>query len=398
MFNNYLFLTSNVPYKGISGDRIATFNTMEGIKKLLPNAKVGILTFYSEFDKKYLNLLSREIDFIYPIKKPPFIKSILGATLKKRSVIIGRFFSKEYIEKLKKIAKNYDVISAEHTYMGQYFKFFHKQSTEQKFIVNIHTFEFPRYDFLCRTGKNIFKKLVLKYECQKLLQEEIDIMSGADFILSYGEVDAKLIRKYISKVPIRVQSLPMDINLYEYSKIEEEKDGQILFFGEYKWFPNYDALMYILKEIWPSVISFSKKIKLKLIGRHIPLGIVEKIIRERKLFNIEVKGEVKDIQPSLKEAAVIIAPLRIGGGVRLKILESLAIGKVVITTNIGAEGILNKDALIIANDPIDFAKKIVKFSLHKKEREPYKKRAREIVKNIYDFPVSINTFLNNLNS
>ena len=398
MFDAFLFLTSNVPYKKISGDRIATFNTIKGLKLLHPNVKIGVLTFYSKFDNQYIDLLSKEVDFVYPIKKTFFIRSVWKAFLEGKSLVMGRFFSKNYLNKLKEIAPNYNVISAEHTYMAQYFKFLYKHSNRQKFIVNIHVLEFPRYNFLYHTEKNILKKLMFKYERRRLFQEEIDSVSNADVVLSYGEFDDRLIKKHIKNILMRVQPLPIDILNYEYSQIEDEKDNQILFFGDYNWFPNYDALIYILNEIWPLALNLSKKIELKLIGRHLPRRTVEKIIREKKLFNIEVIGEVQDIQKYIKESAVIIAPLRMGGGARLKILESLAMGKIVITTKEGAEGIFNKSVLIIANNSTDFAKKMVVFSSDKKIRGTYKEKSRGLIKNTYDLSVSIITFLENLTS
>lgn len=127
----------------------------------------------------------------------------------------------------------------------------------------------------------------------------------------------------------------------------------LLFFGTMNYYPNLDAVRWLLREIWPLIAARVPDVRLQIIGSHPPPDVLA-----HAGPRVEIAGLVEDLQASLAKAAAVIVPLRIGGGTRLKILESLSMGKAIVSTTLGAEGIGARSGreLLLADEPAALAK------------------------------------------
>lgn len=139
--------------------------------------------------------------------------------------------------------------------------------------------------------------------------------------------------------------------------LQTEREDELLFLASLDWYPNLDALSYFIKNILPVVRARRPNVILRIVGRKPPKSVTK---RYSGLAGIDFVGEVEEVQSHLGRAAVVIVPLRIGGGSRIKILEALAAGKAVISTAIGAEGldVISGEHLLIADSPAAFAEGI----------------------------------------
>jgi len=152
-----------------------------------------------------------------------------------------------------------------------------------------------------------------------------------------------------------VNLIPNGVDLESRSATPEaEAEDELLFLASLDWYPNLDALDYFVKNILPAVRARRPSVKLRIVGRR-PANSV--ITQYSCLPGIDFVGEVKEVGSYVGRATVIIVPLRIGGGSRIKILEALAAGKAVISTTIGAEGldVISGEHLLIADSPAEFA-------------------------------------------
>ena len=130
-------------------------------------------------------------------------------------------------------------------------------------------------------------------------------------------------------------------------------DGQtVVFFGTLDYFPNLDGVSWFLAEIWPRLSQTHPRARLKLIG---PRPTPE--LLRRRDPRLEVAGLVDDLRPHLSAASAVVVPLRLGGGTRFKIVEAMAMGKGIVSTTLGAEGItaVPGEHLLLADDPASFA-------------------------------------------
>ena len=131
----------------------------------------------------------------------------------------------------------------------------------------------------------------------------------------------------------------------------------VVFFGSQAYAPNADGILHFLDHIWPRLLAQRPAARLRIIGPGAPPAVLA-----RRAANVEVAGFVEDLRPHLAGASAIIAPLRLGGGTRLKILEALAMGLPVVSTRLGAEGLAARDGveLLLADEPADFAAAVVR--------------------------------------
>ena len=137
--------------------------------------------------------------------------------------------------------------------------------------------------------------------------------------------------------PPRTTVIPnaADVDYYQPRPTDPQPDGRtVVFFGLLSYMPNIDGVIYFVQEIWPRIAEAHPQARCKIIGGWPPPSLLA-LAGPR----IEFTGFVPDLRPHLAEAAAVVVPLRLGGGTRLKIVEAMAMGKAIVSTTLGAEGI-----------------------------------------------------------
>src|SRR5262249_7747743 len=156
----------------------------------------------------------------------------------------------------------------------------------------------------------------------------------------------------------------------------------IVFFGANSYFPNADGLRFLFAEIWPLVLAARPSAQLRVVGPLPPTDIVA-----LQPPNVPFEGYVTDIVAEVGRAAIAIAPLRIGGGTRLKIVEAMALARPVVATSTAAEGIEvqhNRD-LLLADAPRDFAEAMLRLLAQPAEGAGLGLRGRRLVEQAYSW-------------
>ncbi|MBI1831529.1 MAG: glycosyltransferase [Planctomycetes bacterium] len=202
---------------------------------------------------------------------------------------------------------------------------------------NVDTLIWQRY---YETEANFFKRAFLKTQWQKFRRFEQEAFRRATRVVAVSEDDARLIRNEFGQPNVDVVDNGIDRAYFE--NVTGQRDPmRVLFLGALDWRPNLDAVGLLLDKIFPKVRAIEANAKLVIVGRHPPDDLVE---RARQTAGVELHADVADVRPYLAESGVMAVPLRIGGGSRLKILEALACGLPVVSTAVGAEGLLLKPA------------------------------------------------------
>ena len=134
-------------------------------------------------------------------------------------------------------------------------------------------------------------------------------------------------------------------------------EGTILFFGAINYHPNTDGLLFFLREVWPILKAKRPGVRFRVVGPDPP-----PIIAGWPDPAVEVTGFVDDVRVAIGAASVVVVPLRIGGGTRLKVVEAMALGKALVSTTLGAEGIdVNHERdILIADTPANFASQVLR--------------------------------------
>jgi len=175
----------------------------------------------------------------------------------------------------------------------------------------------------------------------------------------------------------RVRVNPFGIDLPATADREMEQEGHVLFVGNFTHAPNVDAAVWLGREIMPLLRARCPAIRLTLVGIYPP-----KSVQALACDDVVVTGPVAEIEPFLERAAVVLAPLRIGGGMRMKVLHAMAMGKAVVTTPRGAAGLAidgQQPPLVIADSAEEFANATARLMASRETRQSLGRRARAFV-------------------
>ncbi|GIV43400.1 MAG: glycosyl transferase family 1 [Bacteroidia bacterium] len=248
---------------------------------------------------------------------------------------IQRFLSQEFSELLIHVIQTHhpEVIQLEGLHLCLYLDLI-KSITSSPVILRAHNVEFEIWERLAQNEKNLFKKVYLYHLAQRIKKYEIQNLNLLDGILAITSKDENYFRKLgykglIETVPVGVSEKWLNEDLFF-----EEEITRIGFLGSLEWLPNIQGLEWFLEKVWLDFHQNYPKIELHIAGKN----PIEKVKRWR-YPQVILHGEVPDALEYLKPFSVVIVPLLSGSGMRVKIIESMALGKCIITSSIGAEGI-----------------------------------------------------------
>ena len=282
----------------------------------------------------------------------------LRSLLDTRSFERLTFFHSSFQQKLDQMTAkgNYDVITTEHAQMACY-----RLPRTSLQVLDEHNIE---YDILRRTTAveqrgyaPSIRKLYNWANFLKLRREERAAWQRFDGITLTSERDEQMLRLDAPGKQTAVIPNAVDTEFFQPSGKNAVEPGMILFFGAINYYPNTEGLLFFLDEVFPRIKEQHPGARLWIVGQSPPAAIIGKAAED-----VIVTGLVDDVRPYLERAAVVIAPLRIGGGTRLKIVEAMAMGKPIVATDIGAEGLNVSDGqdILLGDTPEDLACQIVR--------------------------------------
>lgn len=183
-------------------------------------------------------------------------------------------------------------------------------------------------------GSGPVKKAVYGFEFSKMLRYEQKMVRRFHHVIAVSEHDKELMSAWVEAERLTVVPTGVDTKEFQPGPNPASDEPLVLFVGAMDWEPNVDAVEYFCRDIWPGVRSRVPKANFRIVGRN-----PGDRVRQLACDSIEVTGRVPSVVKHLREAAVVVVPLRIGGGTRLKIYEAMAMGKAVVSTSVGAEGL-----------------------------------------------------------
>ncbi len=249
------------------------------------------------------------------------------------------------------------------------------------FAHNVETMIWKRH---FEVEQNPLRRLVVGVEYWKMKRFEPRWARKFDHILTVSSVDRDVFTRFLP--PERVSVLPTGVDLDYFRLVGgTEIDGQLVFTGSMDWLPNDDGIQYFAREILPRILRNRPEATLKVVGRD-PTRQLQRLAQVNP--RVILTGRVRDIRPHLAEAAVYVVPLRVGGGTRLKIYEAMAMGKAVVSTRLGAEGLPVKDGehLVLADEPEQFAKAVIRLLGDPNLRRQLGDTARQFVESQCGWP------------
>jgi len=247
------------------------------------------------------------------------------------------------------------------------------------------------------TAGNPAKKMICRMEFRKMLRYERAAVRKFQHVISVSANDRSIMMQWVDAD--RVTVVPTGVDLAQYRPDPTKFDSTtsdpnplpasaplITFVGAMDWEPNVDAVEYFCAEVWPSIKAEVPQARFRIVGRN-PDRRVQKWASKSTDGSIEVTGRVPSVVEHLRQSAVVVVPLRIGGGTRLKIYEAMATGKAVVSTTVGAEGLDVRHGrdIMLADDARSFAQAVIMLLRDTELRRRYEKAAVETAA-CYDWP------------
>ena len=347
-----LILTPRIPYPLRDGGSIAMNQTIEGY--LEQGCDVSLLSMNtsrhwveeSTLPAMYQQLVEFKSVYIKTNVNP---LSAFFNLFTDKSYNVARFINKEYEKALISILQHdqFDVIQFESIYTSPYLKTVRKYS-EARCFCRVHNIEHFIWQRLSEHETSFLKRKYLELLTSRLKNYESDVLGKFDLLLPISKkeeiyfVDNHLNNCFYVPFGVDRKKLLPEV-------VQEKKS--CFHIGSMDWAPNIEGVQWFLQHVWNVVQPQLDNVSLYLAGKNMPPSL-----RSKESENLHIVGEVEDVTLFSLEKNIMIVPLLSGAGIRIKILEAMALGKTIITTNIGAEGIgaTHRLNILIANTVEEF--------------------------------------------
>ncbi len=385
-----LQISPQFPYPLDSGGRIGIYNIVKNLAKL--GAKIYFVAFsktkvpneYIEHFKSFCHPFVIELDTnnTFPRMLKYFILN--------KPILTEKFFRKKTIETFKDILTkiNFDLIHLDHTSnitVGRWIS----QLTGKPVGLRLHNIEWKIWEGL-RNEQVPFSPqwIFLTQQTHLLREKERQAIEIAEVSFACTDYDRKLALELVPNARVLVASPGVDMNLWQPKEIERNR-YEIIFASTFQWLPNVNGLKWFLDQVLPKVREKVSEAFVTVIGKNPPDFL-------KKYQNINLLGYVEDIKPYYNRGSLLVVPLFVGSGVRVKILEAMAMQLPVVSTNVGAEGIgaTPDEGILIADNPDEFADKIVELIKNPEKARKIGSNARKFIQNNFSVETSISIMFN----
>lgn len=252
-------------------------------------------------------------------------------------------------------------------------------------VLNHHNIESHLFDRRLAYERNPLKRFYFGLEAKKLRRYEAQVARDFDTHLVVSTLDGDRLQEIAPGVSTAVVANGVDVDYFRSRSVAPEH-GHLIMVSGMNWFPNRDAVLFMIRDIWPGVASAVPDAKLTIVGASPPPAVTELAGRDHRVV---ATGFVDDVRPYMERAQVYLCPMRDGGGTRLKILDALSMGKVIVATTMALEGIdvVPERDVLVADTPGEFIRQIGRAVADAALRETLTANARAFAERHFSWPV-----------
>ncbi|MBR1766453.1 MAG: glycosyltransferase [Bacteroidales bacterium] len=351
-----LQLCNKPPYPPVDGGTMAMNSITRGL--LSKGCEVKVLTVETDkhpvragqVDDHYRSRTGLENVYVDLAVKP---LPALMAMLCGESYHVKRYINDAFAAKLREIlsVEEFDVVHVESIFLTPYVPLIRKHS-KAVVMLRAHNVEHLIWRRVAQSCSNPLKRWYLKHLSLTLRVYELEHVNDYDGIVCITRNDADYFRQNGCRKPMTV--IPFGVEPEEIPQVQAEENS-LFHIGAMDWLPNQESIRWLLEDVWPVVHREVPQAKLYLAGRKMP----ERWMKAQ-IEGVTVVGEVPDAMYFIGSKKINVVPLLSGSGIRVKIIEAMSVGKTVVTTTVGAQGIDYTDGenILIANTPDEFAAQI----------------------------------------
>lgn len=373
-----LVLDEEIPFPLNTGKRIRTWNLLSRLKDRhdITFLSWGYGNPPAEFDGMRFVGLGRDL----PVMTGWSFHTALGLNLfSPRPYSVDRHVSAAFTGKVRELLarERFDLIHCEWT---PYVEAMRGLTATYPTVLSAHNVEARIWELYLHNETNLLKREYIRIQHRKFERFEREAVRACAHVTAVSRQDADVFRAHgCANVSVIPNGVDAD---YFHVHVDPIRLRSMVFTGAMDWRPNQDGIAHFLVEIFPRIRERVPDASVCIVGRNPPGWLVSMAGR---MPNVIMTGTVEDVRPYVAGASLYIVPLRVGGGSRLKILEALAMGKTVLSTTIGAEGLLLEDGvhLVLRDSPQRFAEAASLALLEPERFEALAARGRERVLDCY---------------
>lgn len=377
-----LVLDEEIPFPLNSGKRIRTWNLL---RHLAPRHSITFLCYGSPGDPRQSPLEALGIRVVtipgLPASgSPAFYIRALANIASRWPYSVSRHHTRRFSRAVRRLvaAEHFDLVHCEWTPYASYMA----AIGDLPMLIMAHNIEATVWQRRAQYSGHGAEQWYMRMQAAKMARFEKRSFARAAYVAVVSEPERETAVRWGARAA-SVVSNGVDTEALMPGPEALEPDS-LLFLGSLDWQPNRDALLYLLREILPDIQAENPRATLRVVGRQ-PAANLKEQVEERP--GIEWIGEVPDIRPYFARAAVVLVPLRIGGGSRIKILEALSMGKAVVTTRVGAEGlnVIPGKHCLVADDAREFSRCVLELLEAPERAAELGRNGRNLVVERYDW-------------
>lgn len=381
-----LQLAARLPYPLHDGGATGIYKIAESVAR--GGHQVTFVSFPhddAQVTKDAISVMSKFTSIHLTSRPLPPTNLVLLKTLFKGAYPIERRMMPEMFALIERLMteNTYDIVHLDHAHMGKY-GLWMKERWNIPIVLREHNYETLIYERFAANAKNPLKKLVASIHAGRLRKEEANFIRSFDATIPITTQDEELMRRDAPNATYFTIPAGVDTDYYQPTEQAKEVPNSILWIGGTNWLPNRDAIEYFVKEIFPQVVKSEPDATFDIVGEG-----TDKLqpLAQEWVTKIRLHGRVPDIRPFMERSAVLICPLRVGGGMRLKLLDFFASGKAVVSTSVGAEGNMarNGEEILLRDDATSFAGGVVELLANSELRAKLGANARRLAREEYSW-------------
>ncbi len=364
-----LFLTPRVPHPPDDGGAIAMHQLITGLAERGHEVMLFALNTPKHHQPTGVFSGVREVfvDIDTTLSTTKALKNLLFGTLPYNLERFDQPAAHARLVELLK-AESFDVIQFEGTFVAPYLKTV-RQHTDAPCVLRAHNLEHQIWHRLAEGEASPVRRRYLNILARRMKKFEVEVLPHFDGIAAISPGDAAQLKDMGAQ---QVEWIPAAVKLPETPDSGPSVQG-IAMLASMDWLPNVEAFEWCRSQIWPVLRKAEPTLRWQVAGKHMPEQMESEPER-----GIEIQGYVADAAAFIRVCPLVVVPLKSGGGMRVKIIEALALGRPVVSTSVGAEGIEASEAegLFLADDPDAFVKQVLRILRQPTEWEARAKAAQ----------------------
>lgn len=377
-----LFLSPTVPYPLTDGGRIRVYNLLKQIAQDNEVTLLALETQSTDVDSishiQQFGINTHLVNHSHTLPRI-HLTTFFAALIRKQPITVARYNVRPYRDKFQELlaSEAFDLVHYEMFHTAQ----FHTES-DLPSVLSQQNVDSAIWHRLTDETTNMFYKFAYWTQRNAFQRYERTLSPKFDAVTCTSDIDAAVFGQHCSDDVVQVIPNGVDVTHFvpEYDSADK---AHLIYIGSMDWFPNEDAVSFFVEEVLPIIRDSVSDVQFTIVGGNPS----ERVQRLADMEGVVVTGRVPEIKPYFSTATVFVVPLRIGSGTRLKILEALAMGKAVVSTTVGAEGLVlqNGEEIMIADEPTPFAEAVIQLLTDTELRKKIGENGRNRVEQNYDW-------------